>query len=250
MKTDVFIFNYKRYYDAIRLHDSFTKLGYRTFLLNCESPTDPPFKATETIIKLPNIFYSGQWNESLKLAQGDVLFLINSDVKIPKPKSVMYRLEQFYNHYKDKAGIYAPNHYWTPWTYNPNLLETVDFGLKKVPATDSTIWSISRTMAEKVGHVNTNINALGWGIEVVAAYYCYQESKLVVRDYHVSCDHPRSTAYNRYQADQQWRTWIQTLGLGAEFWNYYNSRNKYQFGWHGPYEPPAVKDSDVPVKFL
>jgi len=233
MKIDVFIFNYGRFYDARALYDTFDNLGYETYLLNCQSPTDPPFKATDRILKLPNIFYSGQWNEALKLSKGDVLFLINSDVKVNHPKMIMHRMKKFYNHYGDRAGIYAPNHYWTPWTYNPDLLKTVEFGLKKVPTPDSTIWSLSRAVADEVGPVDTKINALGWGIEIVASFYCSKSNKLVVRDYHVHCNHPRSTAYNRNSADQQWRAWISSIGLGGEFWHYYNSRNNFGFGWQG-----------------
>lgn len=238
MKIDVFIFNYAKYFEAKRLYDTFVKLGYRTHLLSCESPTDPPFKATETIIKLPNIFYSGQWNESLKRAEGDVLFLINSDVRIRQPKLVMHRMNQFYNFYGNKSGIYAPDHYWTPWTYDPNKLETVAFGMKRVPATDSTLWSLRREIAEKVGPMDLTVNALGWGIEIVASYYCWQAGRMVVRDYSVHCDHPQSTAYNRHTADNQWRNWVKNLGLGNGFWDYYNSRNRYGFGWRGHYHTP------------
>ena len=239
MRIEVFIFNYGRYYDAKILYDSFSQLGYKTYLLNCESPTDPPFKATETIIKLPNIYYSGQWNEALKLAQGDVLFLINSDVKIPKPKLVMHRMKKFYNHYGHNAGIYAPDHYWTPWTYDPATLETVEFGLKKVPATDSTLWAVSKDIAQKVGHVDLKVNHLGWGIEIVSAYHCYKEGKLVVRDYSVHCNHPENTSYNRNSADNQWRSWVPSIGLGVDFWDYYNSRNRFGFGWHGHHHVPT-----------
>jgi hypothetical protein len=246
MKIEVFIFNYGKFFEAVKLHDTFDKLGYKTYLLNCESPTDPPFGATETILKLPNIYYSGQWNETLKLAKGDVIFIINSDVIIPKPAAVMYRMKQFYKYYKEKAGIYAPNHYWTPWTYNPYMLETLAFGLKRVPATDSTLWSVSREVANSVGEIDTKVNSFGWGIEIVAAYKCFKEDKFVVRDYHVKCDHPRSTAYNRDEAGYQWRNWVTQLKLGNDFWEYHDTRDKYQFGWEGHYHP---KFDDI-VKIL
>ncbi len=237
MKIDIFIYNYGRFNDALKLFQAFEKLSYNTFLLNCEHKNDPPITATDKIVKLPNIFYSGQWNESLKLATGDVLFLINSDVDIPKPKLVMKRMEQFYDHYKDKAGLYAPNHYWTPWTFNPDLLETVAFGMKKVPATDSTLWSVRRDIAEEVGPVDLKLNPIGWSIEVLAAYYCKLKDMLVVRDYHVKCNHPHSSAYHRGEADMQWRNWIATKNLGRDFWDYYESRSKYGFGWRGNYQP-------------
>ena len=241
MKIEIFIFNYGKFNDALNLYNTFTALEYKSFILNCESPTDPPFRATDTIIKLPNIYYSGQWNETLKLASGDVIFLINSDVQIPDAPKLMRRLEKFYQYYEDKAGIYAPDHYWTPWTYNPNLLKsTTALDLKEVPATDSTLWSLRKDVADEVGLIDTNLNLFGWGIEIVAAYKCFKQNKLVVRDYRVKCNHPQSTAYNRQQADKQWRNWVQHLGLGKEFWDYYNTRSKYGFGWKGTYKPNPV----------
>jgi hypothetical protein len=233
MKIDVFIFNYAHYPDALNLYNNFKKLNCSTYLLNCASPNDPEFQATDTIIKLPNVYYTGQWNKALEISTGDVLFFINSDVKIPKIKLVMNRINKFYDSYGNKAGIYAPHHYWTPWTYNPNILESIQHGFKKVPMTDSTIWAVSSQIAKKVGIIDTKINALGWGIEILAAFHCFKSNKLVVRDYTVRCEHPKNTAYNRNNADKQWRQWINKLKLDNEFWNYYDSRNKYGFGWQG-----------------
>jgi hypothetical protein len=242
MKIEVFIFNYKHFKEASYLYKVFNDLKYKTYILNCESANDPAFEETDTIIKFPNIYYSGQWNEALRLADGDVLFIINADVTILKPAFVMNRLKKFYEYFGDKAGLYAPDCYWTPWTYNPHMLENTEFGYSKVPATDSTIWSVSRDIAEEVGTIDTNVNLFGWGIEIVAAYYCYLKNKLVVRDYHTKCLHPESTAYNRYEADVQWRKWAALKGLGEDFWKYYNSRDKYGFGWNSAEYRPKPLD--------
>lgn len=235
MKIQVFIFNYNHFEDAMDLFNKFNELKYDTFLLNCESKSDPEFEQTDRIKKYPNIYYSGQWNEVLSLGNADVFFIINADVKIPKIDFLMKRLEKFYNHFGDKAGIYAPNHEWTPWTYNPHLLPTLEFDYKVVPTPDSTIWAVSNDIARKVDYVDTKTNLYGWGIEIVAAYFCVEEGKHVVRDYNIKCFHPRSTAYSRYHADIQWREWLATKNLGKKFWDHYHSRDKYEFGWSGDY---------------
>ncbi len=215
----------------MKMYQSFTALGMDTYLLNCCSAKDPIFEETAKIKKFPNIYYSGQWNEALKLLTADVLFITNADVHIPDYNRLINRMQKFYDKYG--SGLYAPNHYWTPWTYNPLLLEDIGGGLKKVPATDSTIWSVSSSIAHKVGLIDLNINKLGWSIEVVAAYYCFLEKFPVVRDYAIKCDHPHNTSYDRGKADQEQRNMINKMNLGTNFAKYYDSRNKYGFGWTG-----------------
>jgi hypothetical protein len=186
---------------------------------------------------LPNIYYSGQWNEALKRFDSDILFILNSDVKIKDYKRMMKRLIYFYEKYGDRAGLYAPNHFWTPWTYNPAKLKSIGNGMKIVPATDSTLWSVRREIALQVGPMDLEINKLGWGIEIIAAWYANKRNKLVVRDYAVKCHHPQSTSYDRETADREWRDMIDKMGLGDEFWQYYNSRYDFDFGWQDE-DPP------------
>lgn len=231
-----FIFNYGHYQDAVNLFNAFRQYG-DTYLLNCASGFDPEFEATDKIKKFSNIYYSGQWNEALKLLTADVIFITNSDVRVYNVPRLVCKMKNFYEKYGNDAGIYAPNHFWTPWTYNPWLLEDVGGGLKKVPGTDSTIWSVNSSIARKLGIIDLNTNKLGWGIELICAYYCVQEGKLVVRDYSIKCHHPEHTAYDRVAADQQWRKMIEGMNLGPGFWQHYDSRNKYHFGWRGDDDP-------------
>lgn len=238
MDIQVFVFNYAHFSQAKTLFDAFTGVGYDTYLLNCESPQDPSFEATDKILKLPNIYYSGQWNEALKLANKEVMFLINSDVTVKNPSRLMNRMKNHFIQHGDKAGIYSPNFWWTPWTYDPELLQHLGDNVRKVPMTDSTVWAIKTSLAQKTGQVPLEINNLGWGIEIVAAYYAHLEGKYVVRDYGIKLEHPQSTAYDRNLADTQFRLWIKQLKLDSKFWDYYNSRENFDFGWMGDDTPP------------
>jgi len=237
MYIQIFIFNYNHFDNAMNLFSVFNDLSYETYILNCASPSDPEFDHTDRIKKYENIYYSGQWNEALWHINGDIIFIINADVKIPKASLLMHRLNKYYQTFGTEAGIYAPNHSWTSCTYNPALLPTLSMGLKKVPITGNTIWAITTDIAKKIDFVDTNINLYGWGIDIVGAYFCKLAGKHVVRDYTLKCYHPKDTAYNRYEADIQWREWVNSKGLGKEFWNYYNSRDAYEFGWDGDYTP-------------
>lgn len=228
---ETFIFNYGRFADAMSLYRGFTKVGCPTFLLNCQHVDDPPFQETETIRKFGNIYYSGQWNEALKLATADVLLIINSDVEVPSPRKLVAKCRRFYEEYGERAAIYAPNHYWTPWTYKVHLLNDLGNGLRECPATDSTIWAVSRDLAHKVGPMDLAVNKLGWGIEVVAAYLGSKEGRLTVRDYSFKLKHPEGSAYDRIKADLEQREMYRRMGLDTpEFWEYYNSRDKFGFG--------------------
>jgi hypothetical protein len=241
MRIQVFIFNYAIFRKAYDLYENLTNIGADTFLLNCHHKDDPEFEETDRIKKYGNIYYSGLWNKALELSDADVILLINSDVTIFDYNRLMVRLTDFYKKHGDKAGIYAPNFHWTPWTYNPYMLEDLGDGVKKVPATDSTIWSLSTSISNKVGPMDLNINLFGWGIEVIAAYYCALEGKIVARDYGIRCAHPKATAYNRGTADRQWRTMVAKMNLGQGFWDYYNSRDRYGFGWMGDDNPEKFR---------
>jgi len=241
LTIETFVFNYGRFAEAMSLYRGFSKVGCKTYLINCQHADDPPFQETETILKFPNVYYSGQWNEALRLAQGDILMIVNSDVEVPSPRKLLSKCRRFYEEHGDRAGLYAPNHYWTPWTYKVHMLPDMGNGLKKVPATDSTIWAISRDIANKVGPMDLNVNKLGWGIEVVAAFYCHQQGKLVVRDYSLKLKHPEGSAYDRVKADQEQREMYRRMGLDTpDFWDYYNSRDHYGFGCGDSGEPAGT----------
>lgn len=228
MKIEVFVTNYARFPQARSLLDTFTGLGYDTWLLNCESPNDPPFEATDRIIKLPNVCYSGQWNEALRRATGDVLFVINSDVAVPDPARLMQRMESCYETHPATA-VYAPDLAWTPWVYDRSLLPGLGDDLHMVPSTDSTAWSLRTDLARQVGEVPLEENRLGWGIEILAAYLANREGGLVVRDYAVQVRHPQVTLYNRNEADRQFRSWIARKPFARAFWDHYHSRDRYGF---------------------
>lgn len=235
MKIKWFIFNYAHFDHALQLFYGFLEENCDVYLLNCASPNDPPFDETDRIKKFPNIYYSGQWNEALKLLDPDtdVMFITNADVDIPSISKLIHKTKSFYSNYGDKAGVYAPNVWWTPWTFNPALLKDLGNGLREVMGTDSTIWSLSASLAHQVGPIDLSINKLGWGIELVAAYYASMQEKLVVRDYTIKCGHPRNTSYDRNAADREWRNMISKMKLDHNFWKFYDTRNKYGFGWVG-----------------
>jgi hypothetical protein len=237
MHFQYFIFNYGHFYEAKELFDRFAKEGCDVYLLNCHSDRDPDFEETDHVRKFPNIYYSGQWNEALKLLTGDIIFITNADVRIPSIPRLIRNMKRFY--LRDNAGLYAPNHYWTPWTYNPALLEDVGNGLKVVPGTDSTIWSVKTEYARKLGQIDLAVNKLGWGIEIITAWYCYLDKKLVVRDYSIKCEHPEHSNYDRNKADHEWRRMIANMRIDNSFWDYYGSVHKYGFGWRGDDRPKS-----------
>jgi hypothetical protein len=231
MKTQVFIFNYSRFDQAINLFDQFNNEKIETFLINCHCENDPDFEETEKIIKLPNLGYSGQWNKTVELSNCDVILIINSDVYIPNIKKLIRRMNLFYENYEDKGAIYAPNVDWTTWSFDPYSLEKLKLGFRKVPGTDSTIWSLRQEIVLQVGKIDLDKNSLGWGIENLASYFSHKDKKLVVRDYKIKCLHPKQTLYSREKAMIQFENWIKSLKIDEEyFWEIYNKRYEHEFG--------------------
>jgi hypothetical protein len=231
MKIQVFIFNYSRFQQSNELLKLFDNEKIESFIINCHHENDPNFEETNKIIKLPNLGYSGQWNKTLEIANCDVLLIVNSDVLIPSIKKLIKRMKLFYEYYENQAGVYAPNVDWTTWSFNPYSLEKIKFGFRKVPGTDSTIWSLRQEIALQVGKIDLEKNHLGWGIENLASYFSHKNNKLVVRDYKIKCKHPNESLYSRENAMKQFENWIDSLKIDKEyFWQLYKKREDYEFG--------------------
>lgn len=247
MKIQTFVFNYSLFGKAFDLYQRFSSIGCDTYLLNCECKNDPPFEATDKILKLPNIYYSGQWNKVLEIADCDVIFIISSDISVPIARKLIRKMTNFYKRHGDKAALYAPDVWWTPWTYDPSTLKDVGNLCKIVPSTDSMVWSLKTDLAHKVGPIDLNINKIGWGIEIVAAWKATIENKYTVRDYSIKLHHPKNSNYDRNKADVEFRTMINHFPKDHinSFWKHYESRNKFAFGWNGKYKTPKAE-----AKFL
>ena len=219
---EFFIFNYGRFDNAKQLLSTFQSLGFDSYIINCASDKDPEFEETDFIKKLPNVYWTGQWNKMLEIASKELIFIVNSDVEIPDPKLLIDKCLNFYQH--PRSGIYAPNINHTDWEYDEERLDQVLDGCKIVVGTDSSCWSLRREIATAVGEVDLSINKLGWGIEILAAYYATTVGLYVVRDYSVLVKHPRSSAYSHQDAVKQQEAMFRHLGLGKSFDMYYNSR--------------------------
>lgn len=191
MKIQTFIFNYSLFDKAFNLYERFSSHGYDTYLLNCACKNDPEFKETDKILKFPNIYYSGQWNKTLEIANCDVINIVSSDIEVPNVKLFMKKMTKFYEKHGDKAAIYAPDVWWTPWTYNPSKLKDVGDECKLVPTTDSMVWSLRSDVAYKVGPIDLNVNKIGWGIEIIAAWIADLEGRYTARDYSIKLTHPQ-----------------------------------------------------------
>ena len=235
MKIQVFIFNYELFEKACALLQDFTNIGLDTYLINCKSDKDPKFSQTKKIIKIPNLYWAGQWNKSLEIAKksdSDIIFFIDSDVIIKNKKYLIKRMAEFYSEFQNSA-IYAPNVYWTPWTFNPKLLREIKKGIFEVPSTDTTIWSVRKEIALEIGPINLNINKFGWKTEILASYLSKRKNKLVVRDYKIKCLHPDGTKYDRDSAEKFGNDWIEKIlkeKYKKEFFDLCDSVGSFGFG--------------------
>lgn len=235
MKIKSYIFNYCRYFESLELLTEFQSRNIESKIINCHCshlPEDEMLKSNDNFISLPNLGYSGQWNAMLNDLndEDDIILITNSDVMIPKIDLLLERMKKFYSF--ENSGMYAPNVRWMSWNFCKKMLEKID-DFHIVPSTDSVIWSLRKEIAFEIGQIDLEKNKWGWGIEVLASYYCNLKNKLVVRDYNVVCKHKKETLYGRPEAESQQKEWFNSFNFSDDLWKHYYSRYDYGFDRSG-----------------
>ncbi len=176
--------------------------------------------ATETVqsqpsadwIKLdPDHYYGLAFRAALQRFEGDVLLQIQADaVAADWPKLAARCRAQHAS--QEQLGIWSPEIDHTDWpTPLVRLFDVAHSSLKAVALTDCTVWSLGRCVVKFLQSLDYAKNNLGWGIDVVAAAYCYGNQMIAVRDDGIQVTHRRGTGYGRAEADRQMREFISQL---------------------------------------
>lgn len=203
-KVYTFIVNHQQNINALILKNSFLPLT-RTCLLDSGSdilPEQVPF--FDKIY--PNIYYSGLYNEALRIfleSEFKLMLFMTSDVSIPDPVKLIQNIEFVMS--DDRVGLYGPVsaggvHFWGMPAHTGNVRE--------VPYVEGFCFIAHRRLLEKLGVIDTRVNMLGWGIDIALGYVSNCLGLQVLIDDRIEIVHPKATGYNRSSADDQMNKWL------------------------------------------
>jgi hypothetical protein len=159
---------------------------------------------------LPNVFYSGLFNATLDqtndYANDCIVLFICSDVKISDVNALLRQMHAAFARWR--VGIYAPS------VAEPQgLRSTVHLnvgGLRQAMFAEGFCFAARLGILRRLGHIDTSVNALGWGIDVelgrIAAarmLSCYVDDDIIV-------SHAPGSGYDSGEAQRQWVAWVAT----------------------------------------
>lgn len=215
----VAIVNHENTGNALSLARGFRRHA-ETLLIDSGSELSEQERAQFDIL-LPNVHYSGLFNESLRQVASregiDALLFICSDVLIEQPAAVLDRMTDAFS--TGSIGIYTPSN--TGSSGHVFCRTQTSSGLREIPFVDGYLFGVRREVLERCPQVDLNVNPTGWGVDVYAGYLAASMGLRTVVDDRVSIYHPAGSGYDRALAFRQMVTWLASHGDGSL--RYYNT---------------------------
>jgi len=195
----VCITNHNNNKNALHLRSKFSSY-YEAIIIDSGSNTvDHRFD-----VKLPNIYYSGLFNESVKQCRSrgkKYLFLVASDVYIRCFK----KIHDIISRLTDDVGI------WAPSSNGQSLSHCKNMGsgqARDVPFVEGFIFLIDVALCDVVYPVNRKSNKYGYGIDIVLGYNCVRNGrKRCVIDDRAEVHHRKGSGYSQDDALKAMYRW-------------------------------------------
>lgn len=160
---------------------------FETFLVDGSSPTAP--RTADVIV--PNLYYSGLWNEAVRLAlerRKAWLLFVASDVQISDVNLLADCLRDVLK--RRSAGIYTPSlRPDSRASYQATICR--DTGRIRECFVNEGFFFLARTrILSRVYPIDLQRNRYGWGIDVMACLHAYRTGHQVLVDDRVTIYHP------------------------------------------------------------
>lgn len=205
------IFNHNSNEKAIEWYDRLHN-DFETVILDSGSS---PSCSHEAAVVFGNIYYSGLMNEaySRALEKGcRWLMIVTSDIEIDDANTV-----RLIRGMKDIMGtqnvaLYQPSCKWS-LKGRAHLQSMCHFsrGLRCVNFQEGWFHMVRLDIMGEFMPIDTEINRMGWGIDLALAHFARLRGRLVIVDDRVRVVHPRGTGYNRDVAKSQMREWLSSI---------------------------------------
>lgn len=204
MNISVFIFNYNKNEGARMWYDIMSK-HFNTRIL--DSGSEPPCHG-EGVVRYPNIYYGGMFNEAMRLSDGsDWVCIITSDLVINdanKERIVSRMLEAVkipeigcYQPSCDKRGRSHSHGYNQPGNT-----------MRRVPYFEGWFHLFRRELGF---NVDLSLNRNGWGTDLYLCKRAIRKGLSNVVDDSVIVLHPSESGLNSSESREQMAKWAATL---------------------------------------
>lgn len=157
-----------------------------------------------SLIRRPNSLYWGdKFSACLDAFDSDLMLVIHADCRCEDWSILVQRCRATM---QGDPAIGA----WAPLIQGANLdiRKTHIAAIRGTPLvvvaqTDAIVFALSRPVASRMKEASYERNVFGWGIDDMAAAYCFTRNLLVVVDGSLPVDHPVATGYSREAAESQ-----------------------------------------------
>lgn len=164
------------------------------------------------LIRRPNELYWGdKFRTCLDACASDLLLVIHADCQCDDWPGLVRKCRD------TMAGDPAIG-VWAPLIYGANLdvrktriASIAGSPLMVVAQTDALVFALAPPVADRLRQASYEANLYGWGIDDMAAAYCYTRGLMVVVDASVLVQHPPSSTYSRAEAQAQKEAFLQQL---------------------------------------
>lgn len=183
-------------------------------------------KKDPSFILMDNVFYSGLFNRAVEETRSrnkEWLFFICSDVVVEDEEycKISKRMES--RELFENIGVYSPSSFGRSHDFCKNK-ETQS--LRDVPMIEGFVFMARLNLLERMYPVDLSINKIGWGLDAMKGYLCYQSGKRCVIDDFIKVYHPLEAGYGYEDAINQMKKYIESRE--PDFKNYII--NKIGFG--------------------
>lgn len=174
-------------------------------------------------VKLPNVGYSGLFNEACDIAikkEVDGILFICSDVSIKK-KQVKEIVDKINNLKSSEIGVYSPSSRGQSHAHCKKRGEE----MREVVFVEGFMFYAFIDIIKEVYPVDLNINRLGYGLDAHKGLACIVNNKKCVIDDSIEIYHKEGTGYNTQVASNQFISYMNLHKDLGEFWRNYQAHD-------------------------
>jgi len=213
MKNEILccVFNHNENDKAIRWWERLNPY-FDTVIL--DSGSDPAC-SHPSAINLPNVYYSGLMNKAYELlVERDYQWLVvlTDDIQIEDKYVPLLCQTLRQLSLSENVALYQPSCRWSlKGRALPQSLCHFTGKIRNTNFQEGWFHFVRRDVLAAIMPVDTQINKMGWGIDILLSHIARINNLLVLVDDRIQVLHPKGTGYNKDIALAQMRQWLDSF---------------------------------------
>jgi hypothetical protein len=166
-------------------------------------------------IRLPNVHYSGLFNEATRFAtkqtQESEVYFICSDVGFDDYAEALRCATDAFR--DPNVGVYAPT---ANASSHGSMLNRGSGGFRQACFVEGFCFAARLSLMQEMTPVDLEVNRIGWGLDVHLGYLAMKNNQVSVVDDRVIVQHPTPSGYAKDEARTQRNRWYEGLPPKAQ----------------------------------